>query len=494
MCCVKLKLSICTHARKHTQKPRLSMVMRRSILSTSRSVATASPTRADHAADSLITLVQSCYPFASVVFPLSSNHAVRQPCSSSGDLEVLKSALAARRGLMNETADVSRLLARVSWDLSVATAPSSCRWWEVISHFSPPQRLYASLSACDENPLSTSSSSSSFACFPQFCPDAVVYIEGVEATDVAAAVAPRLIQNIPSVLAVDSVGSGLSTHGGERQAPTYCRRKVDWESHWHNKRCALRGVDVMELSLPISTFSTNSRTRDAARVSLLVSVADPGVTLPILHRQKNSVRRGALRSTFGYSLPCLRSALPDAAVRCVRRLRAWQQRVNGAYPPCTSAFWVSAVGHLLGAAVARDDEFTQLVRGAVEKWLSVPVEETRLTVAETRLLQTLLQLSSSTLTLKAVAAAAPAEEVPVSMDRAASDLLAHLLFSVLVQKVLSAPYTEWNASNYFLPSERFDGTTDADSVTALSRCDGAAAASFTRSAWEEGMPQQQTRR
>ncbi|KPA80873.1 putative mitochondrial hypothetical protein [Leptomonas pyrrhocoris] len=444
------------------------MNVRCGVLRTSRVVVGASPSPVESAAEALVTLVQSCYPSASVVFPCGFGEG-RQSRGASGDLEVLQvrlqSKLAARGELPGEFGAAGRVLARRWWATAAPSTRLRPRWWEVVARLSPPSNVHSSLFANNLN-------------VPPLCPDAVVYIDGVEVIDVANMVAPQLMEDIPNIVAVDNVGSGTSTHGGERQEPTYCRRKVNWERYWQVKRCAMRGADLMELSLPISAPSAMGD-RSFSRASLLVAVANPNVSLSTLHRQKNSSRRGPLRTAFGYSLPCLRNALPVAVVRSVRLLRAWQQRVlqssagagGGAAAPSTSAFWVSAVGHLLDTPL--ESKLKHPVLQVIEDWLEASPEKTMLTAVHTELLRTLTQPDVSV------------EDLPLCGEQHEGDFLSSLLFSAMVQRALATPPSEWNSTNYFLPRERFDGTTDMAAATALSHCCGGVAASFSQSTSEE---------
>jgi hypothetical protein len=135
--------------------------------------------------------------------------------------------------------------------------------------------------------------------------------------------------------------------------------------------------------------------------------------------------------------------------------------VNGSCAPCTSAFWVSAVGHLLDAPVEVAKAAPHAINAVTEAWLRVRPDGMPLSTMEVELLRV---LSKPPLSAKEVSTVKGLE--------VAKDFLPFLLFSAVIRDVQAGFLASWNAHNAFLPAERFEGTSDVASATALSQCSG----------------------
>lgn len=387
-------------------------------------------------ADALITLVRGRYPSATVLFPGALQR------SSPDVFEALSGNLQARRaaqhGLTTDPTGAGRLLARheVPCPPPAAAGTPSSWWWH----------LYEAESGAAASEAGTAHAASK----PHACrPDAVVLIDGVEAKDVMDVVAPALLEEIPSASApCSTVGDAKAAmRGARRREPRYTRQCVDWARVWDEKRCMLRGADLVELSLPVPGCSDH--TGADARERMLVSVANPGITMTDLHRQKRADRRGPLRTAFGYSLPCLQAALPAAVVTAVRALRQWQQDALGS-PPCTSAFWVSGLGHLLDA-----DADSPLQ--ACAEWCVREAAEAELSVDQAAYVAALLEPSSPA---RRGALCCPHEQQEA--------LLAYVLCLAAVQQLRARDALQaWNHTNFFLPGEHFGGTSDTEALERL---------------------------
>ncbi|KAG5475300.1 hypothetical protein LSCM1_03413 [Leishmania martiniquensis] len=399
------------------------------------------------AADALVTLVQSCYPTAGVLFTSVAHSAtttsvgnIHLPGTFDALLTVLHIREAQRQGRRVDTLGCQRVLARRNIVPAGPAGNAAWSWWAL---------LYAADAV--DSPFSgvcgQPSPSSRVPCVGRpilCCPDAIVYIGGVETLDVMRAVVPKLVEAVPAVETPRStVGAASATHAAERPAPKYCRRKVDWTAIWTEKRCAMRGVDLLELSLPVP--SDLSGCGADARERLLVSIANPDVTLADLQRQPHSGRRGPFRTAFGFSLPCLRGALPASVIRAVRVLRRWQQHVVSC-TPSASAFWVSSLGHLLEAAVG--DPASPLTQRAE----ACRRQRRKLGLSE-------MEVHHLSAIVRPGTAHASTAELPPG---AATKLLTFLLASTVLQLASTSPPETWNSRNYFLPAERLDDTMDAE--------------------------------
>ncbi|KAG5499218.1 hypothetical protein JIQ42_04031 [Leishmania sp. Namibia] len=399
------------------------------------------------AADALVTLVQSCYPTATVLFTSVVGSAATTGVgnvSLSGTFDELQNKLhtrkAERQGLAIDTPGFQRMLARRDIAPARSAGNAASSWWALLYAADAANSPFHGVPTRPSQSASLSPIERPILC----CPDAVVYIGGVEAQDVTQVVAPTLVEAVPVVeTPLSTVGAASATHVAERQAPNYCRRKVDWTAIWAVKRCALRGADLLELSLPVP--SNLCRGGADVRERMLVSVANPDVTLADLQRQPHTGRRGPLRTSFGFSLPCVRAALPAAVIHAVRVLRRWQQHVMNS-SPSASAFWVSSCGHLLETAVG--DLASPLTQRAEEcgrqrRTLEMPE-------MEARHLSAIVRPDIG----RASAVALPPGE--------ATRLLTFLIASTVLQLASTSPLEVWNGRNYFLPVERFDDTVDAE--------------------------------
>ncbi|KAK7201786.1 hypothetical protein NESM_000244800 [Novymonas esmeraldas] len=383
-------------------------------------------------ADALVSLTQSCYPFSAVLFTSTIT------TSTPGSFDALHSKLHIRRATQHAlTADapgVDRLVARRQIALRTASSGGGRTWWAA---------LYAADGTApaaqgERDVLSPPTTvDESIRC----CPDAVLLIDGVEVVDVARVVAPTLVEAVTTIGATRStVGAVSSTHRADRRPPSYCRRRVNWGDIWAAKRCALRGADLLELSLSVSDA-------DEVRERVLVAVANPGTTLADLHRQAYATRRGPLRSSFGFSFPCVRAALPASVIYAVRVLRLWQQRVD-ASELCTSVFWVSALGHLLDADMR--DTASVLANHAHE--CVRRARDLGLTEEQASFLSALRERGSS---------GGPTTGAATLAGDAVQALLTYLLTTAVLAQAREASLELWNGSNYFLPAEVFASTTDA---------------------------------
>ncbi|CAJ1044046.1 hypothetical protein Q4I32_004992 [Leishmania shawi] len=401
------------------------------------------------AAAALVELVASCYPSATVLFTSAADNTATIT-TGSGDVsknsafDALLAKLHTRRaesqGLTVDTPGFQRILARRHIAPAGSARDGAPSWWSL---------LYAA-DATRSPPLAVPQRPSQPSPLPHItqpilcCPDAIVYIGGVEMRDVAQVVIPTLVGAVTRAEApLSTVGVASSTHRAERQAPSYCRRRVDWAAIWADKQCALRGADVLELSLAVPSDLAGC---DAvAPQRMLVSIANPDVTLADLHRQVHAARRGSLRTSFGFSLPCVQAALPKAAIRAVRVLRRWQQQIVKCMPS-TSAFWVSSISHLLDAAV-RDatSPLTQRADACGRQRRELEMSE-----VQVRHLSSIVQSDTN----QTNSVGLPPGE--------ATKLLTFVLTSTVLQLAATSPLDAWNGTNYFLPPELFDGSTDAE--------------------------------
>ncbi|CBZ28166.1 conserved hypothetical protein [Leishmania mexicana MHOM/GT/2001/U1103] len=399
------------------------------------------------AADALVNLVQSCYPSATVLFTSVANNVAT---SGSSDVRIsstfdawqakLHTRRALRQGLTVDAPGFQRILARrhILPARSVEAAASS--WWALLYAVDATNSPPVALPRQPSQSLPPSHIAHPILC----CPDAIVYIGGVEAQDVTQVVAPTLVEAVTRVEAPRStVGAASATHRAERQAPSYCRRIVDWSTIWAEKRCALRGADLLELSLAVP--GDLGHCHADARERMLVSIANPDVTLADLQRQPHAGRRGPLRTSFGFSLPCVQAALPAAVIRAVRVLRRWQQDVVHCIPS-TSVFWVSSIGHLLETSVGdAASPLTQRAEACTRQGQELGMSE-----MQVRQLFAIAQPDRDQTNT----------QVPPPAD--ATKLLTFLLTSTVLQRACTSPLEAWNGTNYFLPAERFDGATDAE--------------------------------
>ncbi|CAG9576671.1 conserved hypothetical protein [Leishmania major strain Friedlin] len=399
------------------------------------------------AADALVDLVQSCYPSATVLFTSVANNVAAADNSElriSSSLDAWQAKLHTRRawrqGLSVDTPGFQRILARRHIVPARSAEAAASSWWALLYAADATNRPRVALPRQPSQSLPPSHIAHPILC----CPDAIVYIGGVEVRDVTQVVAPTLVDAVTRVEAPHStVGAASATHRAERQAPSYCRRRVDWPTVWADKRCAMRGADLLELSLAVPS-DLGHRHADV-RERVLVSIANPDVTLADLQRQPHAGRRGPLRTSFGFSLPCVQAALPAAVIRAVRVLRRWQRDVAHCIPS-TSAFWVSSIGHLLETSVGdAASPLTQWAEACTRQEQELGMSETQM-----RHLFAIVQPDSDQTSTR----------VPLPED--ATKLLTFLLTSTVLQLACTSPLEAWNGTNYFLPAERFDGTTDAE--------------------------------
>ncbi|CBZ35215.1 hypothetical protein, conserved [Leishmania donovani] len=399
------------------------------------------------AADALVDLVQGCYPSATVLFTsvassaaTADNSEVRISSSFDAWQAKLHTRRAWRQGLTVETPGFQRILARRHIVPATWAEAGASSWWALLYAADATNSPPVALPQQPSKSLPPSDIAHPILC----CPDAIVYIGGVEVRDVTQVVAPMLVNAVTRVEAPRStVGAASATHRAERQAPSYCRRSVDWPTIWADKRCAMRGADLLELSLAVPS-GVDHRHADA-RERMLVSIANPDVTLADLQRQRHAERRGPLRTSFGFSLPCIQAALPAAVIRAVRVLRRWQQDVVHCIPS-TSAFWVSSIGHLLETSVGdAASPLTQRAEACTRQEQELGMSETQV-----RHLFAIVQPDSDQ------------TKIRVPPPGEATKLLTFLLTSTVLQLACTSPLEAWNGINYFLPAERFDGTTDAE--------------------------------
>ncbi|KAG5501419.1 hypothetical protein JKF63_03232 [Porcisia hertigi] len=418
------------------------------------------------AADALVTLVQNCYPSATVLFTPTANNGGTMgsgDATVSGTLDALQTRLytqrAAEQGLTEQAPGLQRFLAlrhvvgpTPAVDAAAAAAAATS-WW------APFYAVDSAMSARLNPPGLSSLTSlvpSRLTYHRLCCPDAVVYIDGVEEQDVGHLVAPTLIEAVKArTTPCSTVSATAVTHRGERQAPSYCRRKVDWAAIWEHKRCAMRGTDLLELSFPVSS---DLAAADAdVRERMLVSVANPAVTLADLQRQRNPERRRPLRTSFGFSLPCVQAAVPVAVIRAVRVVRRWQQQVLKC-TPSTSAFWVSSFAHLLKTDVV--DAGSPLTQQA--EVCSQQRAELGLTATQVRYLSAIVQHGIGRPNMS-----------EFSLEEE-TELLTFLLTSTVLHLASTLSLEAWNRTNYFLPAETFDSTRDAEVVIQTMRYGGVA--------------------
>lgn len=387
-------------------------------------------------------MVQAAYPTAVVVFPQTCAVPLSPPASSA--FEALLPHLAARSAARHAAAVHS--VAASPPLLTRAAPPPSPQWWTA---------LYSRRPASGTGSL------------PPWCPPAIVYIDGVEAADVAAQVAPTLIQHIPTLAPLPADPS--HHHRGERQPPSYVTRHPNWSENWLRRRCTLHGANLLELAVPLSSSASPRPAGPSApsppglqwcdsaseRHQTLVLVAPPSVSVSDLHRERNSARRLWRRSSFGYSLSYLKKVLPAPVVVAVQVLRRWQSAVPHRGGVSTSAFWVSVIGHVLSStseAIALSSCIAELQDRRFE--LKIPEE------AKAKLQG--LTAGWPKFTSDAAVAALADEQ-----------LFAYLLFRGALRAVMhdatgvNGGQAEEILSNYFLPCETFKDSTDATLLATL---------------------------
>ncbi|GET89717.1 hypothetical protein, conserved [Leishmania tarentolae] len=415
------------------------------------------------AADALVNLVQRYYPYATVLFTsvansLTTAHANDVHRSKSFDTlqAKLQTRTASKKGLTVHTPGFQRILARRHIAPAISSKSAASSWWAVLYATDGTHSTSVTFARQPSQSSPLSDNAQPILC----CPDAIVYISGVELRDVTQVVAPTLVEAVTRIEAPHStVGAASATHRAERQAPSYCRQRVDWPTIWADKRCAMRGADLLELSLDVP--SDLGHCHSDARESMLVSIANPDVTLADLHRQPHASQRGPLRTSFGFSLPCVQAALPSAVVRAVRVLRRWQRDVVNCIP-CSSAFWVSSIGHLLETTVG--DEASPLTQQA--KVCRRQGQKLGISERETSYLSAIVHPESDP------------ENIPALPPGDATKLLAFLVSLTVLRLACTSSVEVWNATNYFLEAERLDSTTDADVLLCTMRRDARAHLTF----------------